>query len=53
MYRPCKYLDVIGDVNLTWPQVAEARLLDHLALVVGVGDPQREAAAAGLRAGAP
>lgn len=42
-----------GDVHLTGPQVAKARLLDHLAALVGVGDAQRKAAAAGLGAGAP
>lgn len=44
---------MLGDVDLTGPQVAEAGLFDHLAPLVVVGDPQRQAAAAGLRAGAP
>lgn len=39
------WLDVFGDVDLAGPQGAEARLFDHLALVVGVGDPQGQAAA--------
>lgn len=47
------HLDVLGDVHLAGPQVAQARLLDHLAALVGVGDAQRQAAAAGLGAGAP
>lgn len=42
------YLDVFGDVDLTRPQVAEARLFDQLTLLVGVGDPHGQAAATGL-----
>lgn len=42
------YLDVFGDVDLTWTQVAEARLFDHLTLLVCIGDPQGQAATAGL-----
>lgn len=40
-------LDVFGDVDLTGPQVAEARLFDQLTLLIGVRDPQGETAAAG------
>lgn len=47
------YLDVFGDIDLTRPQVAEAGFFDHLTLIVGVRYPQGQAAAAGLRAGAP
>lgn len=43
----------MGDVDLAGPQVAEARLLDQLAPLVGVGHPEGQAAAAALRAGAP
>lgn len=42
------YLDVLGDVDLARPQVAEPGLFDQLTQVVGVGDPQGQAAAAGL-----
>lgn len=42
------YLDVFGDVDLTRPQVAEARLFDQLTLLVGVRDPHGQAAATGL-----
>lgn len=51
--RVCIYLDVLGDVDLAGPQVAQAGLFDQLALLVGVGDPQRHAPAAGLRTWAP
>lgn len=44
---------MLGDVNLTGPQVAEAGLFDQLTLLVGVRDPQGQAAATGLWAGAP
>lgn len=47
------WLDVFSDVHLAWPQVAEARLFDQLTFLVGVGDPHGQAAAAGLRTGAP
>lgn len=47
------YLDVVGDVDLAGPQVAQARLFDQLAALVGVGDPEGQAAAAALGAGAP
>lgn len=43
----------MGDVNLAGPQVAKARLFDQLTPLVGVGHPERQAAAAALRAGAP
>jgi hypothetical protein len=39
---------VLGDVHVTGPDVAEARLLDQLTLVVGVGDPQGQATSTGL-----
>lgn len=42
------YLDVFGDVDLAGPQVAKARLFDQLTLLVGVRDPQGQAAATGL-----
>lgn len=42
------YLDVIGDVDLAGPQVAKARLFDQLTPLVGVGHPERQAAAAAL-----
>jgi len=42
------YLNVFGDVDLTGPQVAEARLFDQLTLVVGIRDPHGQAAATGL-----
>lgn len=48
-----RYLDVMGDVDLAGPQVAEARLFDQLAALVGVGHPEGQAAAAALGAGAP
>lgn len=41
-------LDVFGDVDLTGPQVAEARLFDQLTLVVGVRDPHGQATATRL-----
>lgn len=47
------YFEMLGDVNVARPQVAQTRLFDHLALIVGVRDPQGQAAAAGLGAGAP
>lgn len=47
------YLEMFGDVNVARPQVAQTGLFDHLALIVGVRDPQGQSAAAGLRAGAP
>ena len=47
------YLDVFGDIHLTWTQVAETGLFDQLTLLIGIGDPHGQAAAAGFRAGAP
>lgn len=44
---------MLGDVYFARPQIAETGLLDELTLIVGIGDPQRQAAAAGLGAGAP
>ena len=44
---------MFGDVDRTGPQVAKASLFDQLTLLVGVRDPQGQAAVARLRAGAP
>ena len=47
------YLDVSGDVHLTGADGAQAALLQHLTLGVGVGDARWEPAATGLWARAP
>ena len=39
---------MFGDVDLTGPQVAKARLFDQFALLIGVRDPQGQAATTGL-----
>lgn len=44
----CIYLDVFGDVDLTWPQVAEAGLFDKLTLVISIRDPQGHSTTTGL-----
>lgn len=44
---------MLGDVDLTGPQVAKTRLFDHFAALVGVRDPEGNTAATSLRAGAP